>query len=178
MRKIHIYSGPPASGKSTYIKGQIAHNPPIHLSRDAFRATLREFYGTDRYFPTASKNEWQLWIGLCNTTLTHNPNLDIHFDQTTISVKTLARFIDELCLRSDEDALFIHVFETPLETCLKRNALRRGYEAVPPAVIEEMFTKAAKSPINADTVKAAGVRLGENDRIIRHYSPNTIKEET
>lgn len=61
MRTIHIMSGLPASGKSTYANNH-AHPSDIVIHRDDFRADLRRAYNTDSYFPVPAKEEYKMWM--------------------------------------------------------------------------------------------------------------------
>ena len=136
MRKVHICSGIPASGKSTYIADH-AELCNIVLHRDDFRAQVRDILGTTAYFPLPSNEEWTLWLTTINTRLLHSPHIDFYIDQTTIGTKALAKLLRGLFLTGN-DIIIVHKFNTPLEVCLELNACRTGHEFVPEDVIVDM----------------------------------------
>ena len=140
MRIIHLMCGLPGSGKSTYIHNYAAEDD-IVISRDQFRADLRKQLGSQEYFPVSANDEYRLWTTKCADIIAHAPgNGEIWIDQTSVSVGSITKFIKTVSKFYDlsKDSVIIEMMRTPLNECLRRNALRSGYELVPEKVILDM----------------------------------------
>ncbi len=136
MITLHILSGPPASGKSTYAAAQDG----TVLSRDAFRAELRVKYNnTTMYFPLPAEQEYSQWIAFISDAIYAAQDGDhLYIDQTTCSCGSFRKLLHHLRHTIDPftEKVVLHIFDTPLDVCLALNANRTGIERVPDKVIE------------------------------------------
>lgn len=136
---IHLLSGIPGSGKTTWINSL---NPKYVLHRDEVRAELRKQMNSQEYFPVSQKQEYEYWISACADMVNSHPDAaDIYFDQTTISTSAAVKFINALNKRINVEnyCIVIENFICPLEVALRRNAKREGFERVPDKVLKQMF---------------------------------------
>ena len=121
--------GIPASGKSTWAAKQ--HSPII--CPDTYR---RQVYGgapTNGLIPDHEKEIWRWAYSQLN--LAQRERGAIIFDATNLSQSRRTR-LRNITPRHNHVAVF---FETPLELCLARNAVREY--PVPEQVVEDMFQR-------------------------------------
>ena len=154
MRTIHICSGVPGSGKTTYTEA-LDKSTNFVVHRDEVRASLRkhaiEETGKDPgYFPCSAELEYKAWVAACAMAIIDHPSYNhFWFDQTTLGNGSARKFINALAeilnqpnisARDHIDFFDIHieVFDVPLKTCLERNALREGDLRVPDDIMENM----------------------------------------
>ena len=149
INTIHIMSGVPGSGKSTFIK-EHATEGDIILCRDAWRdkwrEAMRKLAGIDDYFPFDRQQEYKLWSAYVDEHIAVAPKFgDIWIDQTSCSLgalikilKVISAAINKLPTNRDYDIL-IHIMETPYEECIRRNELREGNAKVPDIIIDRMW---------------------------------------
>ncbi len=141
-------SGIPGSGKSTWAREHQRHID-TYISRDVQRANLRAAYHTDKYFPCSPRKEREYWRNMIAIILRDETSGDVWLDQTTIGTNALIRVIQDF--NSARHIAYpdggynwkfhVHVIQTPLKTCLERNAQRAGYERVPNDVIYRMASR-------------------------------------
>lgn len=169
MRNIHIMSGIPASGKSTYIEDRQrgAKWGDIVLHRDEFRDCLRRALDTEEYFPCPTDHEWRYWIGHVNSHLIQAHNVDVWIDQTTNGTGALKKLYDALFITKN-DYLVIHIFETPYSECLARNAQREGRARVPEKTMASMHEGFTNKMITFDGILENVTNVVDRIRIIRH----------
>ena len=134
-------SGIPGSGKSTWVKQQIAKTGGIWCSRDAVRFSMvRE---DEPYFER--ENEvFNAWISQICEALTNPLVEDIYVDATHLNDKSREKTLSRLPKENVEEIINV-VFKVPIEICLERNAQRTGREVVPEDVIRNM-EKSFKMP--------------------------------
>ena len=139
---LYIMCGPPGCGKSTFANEFMQKlsiegiDKRICISRDAIRfSMLKE--GED-YF-SHEKEVFQLFVHTITSQL--QDGVCVIADATHLDMysrKKLTYAIDQTI--SDYDIVYI-VFDTPLETCIERNALRFGRMRVPEEIIRNMHDK-------------------------------------
>lgn len=148
MRTIHIMSGLPGSGKTTYVNNY-AGTEDIRLHRDEFRATLRALHKTDKYFPLPPKEEWGAWIDYITAVMTNHPSVDLWIDQTTLGQTPLNKLLDALKpYLTNNDWVAVVIIHTCLKVCKERQANREGFYKVPLSIIEDMHKRCSESPIS------------------------------
>ena len=134
LKKVFLMSGPPASGKSTFVQQNMNPATDVWCSRDQVRFSMVS--ENEEYF--AREHEvFDTWINMINQALA-NPNIEnIFADATHLNKASRLKTLNHLNL---ENAQVIPVvMRTNLSTCLKRNQKRQGRECVPNAVIRRMF---------------------------------------
>lgn len=142
-------SGVMGSGKSTWCQKWLKeHINSIWISRDNIRFSL--LGPDDEYFSKEKEvlKEFQKEI----YEAIRNPDIDsILLDASHLSDKAIKKILNLLpveCWTYSKDFWFVNVrMATPLETCLERNAKRKGRAEVPDKVIQdayEIFTNSKK----------------------------------
>lgn len=139
MRKLHIMSGLPASGKSTYCEAKAKENGDIVIHRDVVRQNLRELLGSEEYFPCSPDEEYAFYMAHIRTAANASKK-DIWIDQTTLSEGALRKLISALDAWIDINKfdIQIEVLETPFDVCIERNSKREGFQCVPEDVMKSM----------------------------------------
>lgn len=146
MKVIHLMSGISGSGKSTYIR-KMTEGESKHyvLHRDDVRASLRETYGVNKYFPVSPNDEFKFWIECCTAAIVSENANHFWFDQATLDNRAVIKFYTALfrSLREYNYSLYDYQFiierlDCDVETALRQNANRSGYARVPDHVIYRM----------------------------------------
>lgn len=140
MRKLHIMSGLPASGKSMFCETKAKENGDIVIHRDVVRQQLRELLGSSDYFPCSAENEYAFYMAHIRAAAMASIK-DIWIDQTTINNRALRKLLTALDSVIDlvEFEIVIEVMETPYEICCQRNAVREGFACVPDKTMKSMM---------------------------------------
>jgi len=137
MQTLLILQGPPACGKSTYARTLAESNEDyIIVNRDA----LRRMRG--KYWIPAQEDlitDWEMdciALGLFN-------RFNVIVDATNLNPKTLARILNlgnvKGLLAENKLKIEYKMFDTSLEECLKRDAIRK--ESVGEKVIRDFFNR-------------------------------------
>lgn len=128
----YIMSGVPGCGKSTWARKFTAeHDNVVNVSRDKIRFSL--LADGEDYF-AREDDAVAIFYSEINETLAAGH--DVIADATHISERALRNTMRRIDV--DCDKVLIS-FDTPLETCIARNALRDGRARVPEYVIRNMW---------------------------------------
>lgn len=168
-RHILFLVGIPGSGKSTFAKKHVRdHANYKRVNKDELRFMIHDedFQGG---FDRAKEN----YVLACRDHLIRQALKDgynVVVDDTNIEDKHYNR-VCQIAERFAQDrgmsvTVSVKVFDTPLDECLRRNALREGKAVVPADVIKKMHTKLMKGSMrtNPGTTYAA-------ETIVRPYTP-------
>lgn len=166
MKTIHIYSGLPASGKTTLIN-TLKSVCAIH--RDEVRATLRGILQSDEYFPVSAAKEYDIWTNILNNSLKLCRDTDLHIDQTTLTISALDKLLNALRPNiAADDKIIVHVLLTPSDVCIDRNDARKGFEHVPTKAMLSMST-AFYGPDGLASFSTRGRYNGFNLTVVRPW---------
>lgn len=133
IKTLYIMCGPPASGKTTWVKEHLTENG-THISRDEIRFSMLK--NDDDYF-TCEKEVLKTFYSQIQKALDDNIHTTIYADATHITSKARVKFLNHLIFPEKVDIIPIW-FNTPVEVCIERNAQRNGRAVVPESVIREM----------------------------------------
>lgn len=134
-------SGIPGSGKSTWVKQQIAKTGGIWCSRDAVRFSMVQ---EDEPYFERENEVFNAWISQICEALTNPLVEDIYVDATHLNDRSREKTLSRLPKENVEEIINV-VFKVPIEVCLERNAQRTGREVVPEDAIRNM-EKSFKMP--------------------------------
>lgn len=144
MHTIHLMSGLPGSGKSTYMRNH-AYSSDIVVSRDQVRNRIREEVGSNEYFPIAADAEYRRWIMECANAIKQSrtdDHCDVWFDQTSLNASSIVKFLKALIAEVGDNLedyhIVVEVIHVPVETCIERDSHRTGFEHVGEDVIRKM----------------------------------------
>ena len=133
-KKVWLLSGVPGSGKTTWVKEQIAEKGGVHCSRDEIRFSLLK-EGED-YF--AHENEVvALWLEKVTNAINDPEVENIYVDATHLTEKSRQKTIN--ALPKGEYFITTVFFDVPLEICIERNDNRTGRAFVPHSAIQRMY---------------------------------------
>lgn len=130
---LYILIGVPGSGKSTYAEElyEKSERGITLVSSDQLRKSL---YGNESCQDNPKK-VFTLIHKIVIRELEHG--FDVIFDATNIYAKDRMNLIEKVCCEVTKEVRFVAIyFDTPIETCVTRQELRR--RKVPTKVIEKM----------------------------------------
>lgn len=139
MRTIHIMSGLPASGKSTYCNKRGTAEGATVIHRDDVRAILREQLNSTEVFPCPADQEYDFFITYVVEKIAWTKG-DVWIDQTTLSTGAALKLLFALDrkIHLEDFAICFEVIHTPVDVCVERDAKRTGYEHVTEEIIRNM----------------------------------------
>ena len=133
-KKVYLLSGPPASGKSTWIRAHLTPGSEW-ISRDNVRFAI---VSEDEDYFSHEDEVFDTFIDYINRCLDDDVTDTIFIDATHLNEKsrhkTLSRVNKEKITQLNSVC-----FTTSLTECLVRNSWRVGREVVPDSVIRNMF---------------------------------------
>ena len=132
MSKLFLMMGAPGSGKSYWCGKHTNNTTDKYISRDEIRFTFLK--DGDEYF--AKENEvFDEFINQINHYLTIYDR--VFADATHLNFASRNKTISRINVPVDEiNVVFLN---TPLNTCIERNAKREGRKFVPETVIKNMY---------------------------------------
>lgn len=133
-KKVYLLSGPPASGKSTWVREHMTPQSEW-ISRDRVRFSIVK---EDEEYFSHEDEVFDTFIAYINQTL-ENPNIEeIFIDATHINKKSRYKTISRINMKNVKELNCIW-FNVRRETCQIRNSMRSGRECVPSVAIDNMF---------------------------------------
>lgn len=127
-------SGPPASGKSTWIRNHLTPTSEW-ISRDKVRFSIVK---EDEEYFSHEDEVFDTFIAYINQMLANDEVEDIYVDATHINKKSRHKTLSRLH-QFKIDELNCVCFNVREEVCQARNELRPGRERVPAVAITNMF---------------------------------------
>lgn len=134
QKKVYLFCGPPASGKSTWIQRNLKPGA-IWISRDFIRFSIVN--ENEDYFSHETE-VFKNFIDQINYNLINSDIDIIYIDATHINKKSRNKTLN-LLNKNYISELNCICFTTPKEVCLERNSLRKGRSRVPDSAIHNMF---------------------------------------
>ncbi len=135
--KLYIMSGPPASGKSTFIK--TLPESVVRVSPDNF---VYNEEGEYEWTPQRAKAAWRSAEALLAKTLAEGR--DVVFDATMTASKRRVKFLRKISRYKGYDnykVIAVSMPVLPIETLLERNSRRSPDRQVPGWIIKNMLEK-------------------------------------
>lgn len=134
QKRVFLLAGPPASGKSTWVRTNMTVGSEW-ISRDNVRFAILQ--PGDGYFDHEDE-VFDTFINYINQTL-ENPNIDtIYIDATHLNKRSRDKTLRRVNKVNIAEINCV-CFSTPRTVCQKRNDLREGRAKVPAAAIDNMF---------------------------------------
>jgi predicted kinase len=133
-KKVFILSGPPASGKSTWVRANLTPGSEW-ISRDNVRFSI---VGKDEEYFSHEEEVFDTFINYINQTL-ENPDIHtIYIDATHLNRRSRNKTLNRVRKQYIEELNCV-CFTASRELCQARNALRSGRERVPSSAIDNMY---------------------------------------
>lgn len=150
-------SGPPASGKSTWVRTNITPGSEW-ISRDNVRFAI---VGEDEEYFSHEDEVFDTFINYINQTLEREDIHTVYIDATHLNKRSRNKTLNRV-KKNNIGELNCVCFTTPRELCQARNSLRSGRARVPVSVIDNMFKSfayptAEEGFTHVYAVNAAGV---------------------
>ncbi len=134
LKRVFLLSGPPASGKSTWVRNNITPGSEW-ISRDNVRFAI---VGEDEEYFSHEDEVFDTFIAYINQTL-ENPNIHtIYIDATHLNKRSRNKTLNRV-RKQYIGELNCVCFTAPCEVCQSRNSLRSGRARVPISAIDNMF---------------------------------------
>ena len=133
-KKVFILSGPPASGKSTWIRAHLTPGSEW-ISRDNVRFSIVK---EDEEYFSHEDEVFDTFIAYINKALEDPDIHTIYIDATHLNKRARHKVLSRIRKRNISELNCV-CFCVPPSVCQERNALREGRARVPAAAIENMF---------------------------------------
>ena len=134
QKRVFLLSGPPASGKSTWVRSRLTKGSEW-ISRDNVRFSIVK---EDEEYFSHEDEVFDTFIAYINQSL-EDPNIHtIYIDATHLNKRARHKVLSRIRKRNISELNCV-CFCVPPSVCQERNALREGRAKVPAAAIENMF---------------------------------------
>lgn len=158
-KTVYLLSGPPASGKSTWVRSQLTKGSEW-ISRDNVRFSIVK---EDEEYFSHEDEVFDTFIAYINKALEDPDIHTIYIDATHLNKRARHKVLSRIRKRNISELNCV-CFCVPPSVCQERNALREGRARVPAAAIENMFKSYTYPEIDEDfahvyEVDADGVTL-------------------
>jgi predicted kinase len=142
--KAKITVGLPGSGKSTWAREYVEHNPnTVIVNNDSIRAEYMEREKIDKWTPTVEnyvRCQRELMIQTA-----HFKGHDVIVDNTHMNPKTRKQIVD-FCESIGYETELVDFQHVSVEECVQRDAQREGKAQVGEKVIRDMYRKFSPRP--------------------------------
>ncbi len=137
-KKVYLLSGPPASGKSTWVRSHMTPGSEW-ISRDNVRFSI---VSEDEDYFSHEDEVFDTFIAYINQTL-ENPDIHtIYIDATHLNRRSRNKTLNRVRKQNIAELNCV-CFTTSKELCQARNSLRSGRARVPSTAIDNMFNSYA-----------------------------------
>lgn len=169
QKNLFLLVGPPASGKSTFLKKQL---PLMEKSRAISRDEIRfALVAEDEPYFSREDEVFDCFINEIRKSV--NKNVNTFVDATHISEGSRKKVLRRI--NTSNVNVYCVVFTTSLNICVQRNLMREGRQRVPENVIRNM-KNSMTDPVN-DAFKYKGiVYIDENGCIINKKGDIAIND--
>ena len=133
-KTVYLLSGPPASGKSTWVRSQLTKGSEW-ISRDNVRFSIVK---EDEEYFSHEDEVFDTFIAYINKALEDPDIHTIYIDATHLNKRARHKVLSRIRKRNISELNCV-CFCVPQSVCQERNALREGRARVPAAAIENMF---------------------------------------
>ena len=133
-KTVYLLSGPPASGKSTWVRSQLTKGSEW-ISRDNVRFSIVK---EDEEYFSHEDEVFDTFIAYINQSLKDPDIHTIYIDATHLNKRARHKVLSRIRKRNISELNCV-CFCVPPSVCQERNALREGRARVPAAAIENMF---------------------------------------
>lgn len=133
-KTVYLLSGPPASGKSTWVRSQLTKGSEW-ISRDNVRFSIVK---EDEEYFSHEDEVFDTFIAYINQSLEDPDIHTIYIDATHLNKRARHKVLSRIRKRNISELNCV-CFCVPPSVCQERNALREGRARVPAAAIENMF---------------------------------------
>lgn len=133
-KTVYLLSGPPASGKSTWVRSQLTKGSEW-ISRDNVRFSIVK---EDEEYFSHEDEVFDTFIAYINQSLEDPDIHTIYIDATHLNKRARHKVLSRIRKRNISELNCVY-FRVPPSVCQERNARREGRARVPAAAIENMF---------------------------------------
>ena len=133
-KTVYLLSGPPASGKSTWVRSRLTKGSEW-ISRDNVRFSIVK---EDEEYFSHEDEVFDTFIAYINQSLKDPDIHTIYIDATHLNKRARHKVLSRIRKRNISELNCV-CFCVPPNVCQERNALREGRARVPAVAIENMF---------------------------------------
>ena len=134
QKRVFLLSGPPASGKSTWVRSRLTKGSEW-ISRDNVRFSIVK---EDEEYFSHEDEVFDTFIAYINQSLKDPDIHTIYIDATHLNKRARHKVLSRIRKRNISELNCV-CFCVPPSVCQERNALREGRARVPAVAIENMF---------------------------------------